>query len=109
MRMVPPNRLLLQPTIQKQWLEQYGEIEFQLAEPTQIQFQQIWNRFQESHFKTLAEFVASMQAKDLDLHEQDELFSLLVGAAFIQQHYANFSQRFLQPNLVWSIRHSFSG
>lgn len=102
MKIVPINRLLLQPTIQQQWLDQNGEIEFELAEGIQKTYQQAWQLFQTGGFQTLAQFVSSEEALAFELHERDEVISLLVGADHMAQRYENFHQKFFQPNLVWS-------
>lgn len=103
MRLVPENRILIQPSVQLQWLEQNRTIEFVLTETQQKKFQEIWKIYQQSHTTSLVDFLNSDTALALELFDDDLNFSLLTGADYIGQRHANFTQQFFQPELVWSL------
>jgi hypothetical protein len=104
MRIVPTNRLLLQPTIQLKWIEQHGEIEFIQPKSILDTYHLVWSAFALSRFSHVVDFLTSELAKEYQLHEQDEVFSLLVGADYIQKKHPCFNQDFTKPNLIWSIK-----
>ena len=103
MRLVPANRLLIQPTVQRQWLEQHQTIELQLSEAAQRSFQTLWTQFLHSAAANPFAFINCAAAQPYCLHEDDLNFALLVGAAHIRERYPQFTMRFFQPALVWSI------
>lgn len=102
MKIVPLNRLLIQPTVQRQWIDQHQTLEFQIDSPLQRRFQQLWTCFQECS-QPMAQFMVSDQSAWFNLSEEDHLFALLVGADHLNNRYPHFSIHYLQPNLLWSI------
>jgi hypothetical protein len=102
MKIVPVNRLLLQPTVQLKWIEQHDEIEFEISEEDQLRFKDVWQAFKTSQ-ATLPEFLNDPIYFEFNLHEDDTLISLLTGADYISQKYPEFQLSFLKPNLVWSV------
>jgi hypothetical protein len=104
MRIVPENRLLLQPTIQLKWIEQHGEIEFVQPKPVLRTFEQVWTTFAQGALGSIPEFLATNEGRSFYLHENDRVFSLLVGADFILKKHPCFCQDFSKTNLIWSIK-----
>ena len=111
MRIVPANRLLIQPTVQCKWIEQHNTIEFILDDVVQQRFQACWAGYCERNWQkpgeeaTLANFLSSKIGRSFECHNDDAVFSLMAGADFIQHKYSSFHLKFQQPNLVWSIEH----
>ncbi len=106
MRVVPENRLLIQPTVQRKWLLQHRTIEFVLPMSVQQTYWQIWQAYQDSGYPSLHDYLNSDVASELALHECDQIFALMVGADAMHQEFAVFRQSLNRPNLVWSIDES---
>ena len=103
MKIVPENRLLIQPTVQMHWIEQHGSIEFMISETDQELFDAVWQLYQSSGVRSLVDFLMLEQARPLELQENDQLFALLCGADFIRNHYPSFKYQIGPKNLVWTI------
>jgi hypothetical protein len=106
MKIVPINRLLLQPTVQLKWIEQHGEIEFIQPKSILETYQLVWAAYIQSQPTHVVDFLDSKLGRDFQLHEQDEVFSLLVGADYIRKKHPCFHQNFSKPNLIWTIKHT---
>lgn len=103
MRVVPGDRLLIQPTVQLSWIRQHGELEFQVPAELQAQFRVLWQRYQATALPTVGDFVKDAQAQPFLLHENDQLFALLVGADYITSHLGPVDILTGQPNLLWRL------
>lgn len=106
MRIVPENRLLIQPTVQLKWIEQHGAIEFQLSETDQAEFLARWAHFTKSDLSSLHDYLNTDEVVGADLFENDKLFALLTGADFIRQKYEQFQCGVENSRLVWRIERS---
>lgn len=100
MRVVPANRLLIQPTVQLKWFQQHGELEFVLEDALQLRFLQAWTEFQASH-NSLISFLNDPANLHYRFYEDDHLFALITGADFIASHAGPLDIRIHQPNLTW--------
>ena len=103
MRVVPLNRLLIQPTVQLSWIEQHRRIEFVLDAALQALFNRLWSLYQADSAVTVPAFLTSASAQPFNLVDDDRLFALLVGADYIQKKYPQFRVELGQANLVWAI------
>lgn len=103
MRQVPENRLLLQPTLQAQWLEQHRLLEFILPAALQSQFASLWQSYQSAGCCSLVAYLNTEAALCLELYDKDKLFALLVGTDFVSRRFFNFSFTIHQPALVWRL------
>ncbi|WP_196158064.1 hypothetical protein [Reinekea sp. G2M2-21] len=103
MRVVPENRLLIQPTVQRKWILQHRTIEFVLPLSVQQTYWQIWQQYQDTGYPSLHDYLNSDAASALALHECDQIFALMVGADAMRREFAVFWQSLNRPNLVWSI------
>ncbi len=103
MKIVPLNRLLIQPTVQCKWIEQHKTIEFLLDENMQRLFASVWQAYLAFSCQELVLFLDSDVGRSYELHNHDILFALLAGADFIYHKYPQFQIAFQQPNLTWSI------
>ena len=118
MKIVPLNRLLIQPTVQCKWIEQHKTIEFVLDEATQRSFEMCWQAYteftinaeivlstdeSETPTASIISFLNSAVGRRFELHNDDVIFALLAGADFIQKKYPQFTIQCGRPNLKWSI------
>lgn len=102
MRLVPMNRLLIQPTVQLKWLEQHGSIEFILEEGVLERFEKLWELLRQT--KTpFNDFLISDDATEWSLHDDDSVFALLTGADYISNRYPSFTAECYDGRLFWSI------
>jgi len=102
-RVVPLNRLLIQPTVQLSWLERHRRIEFVLDTHLQAEFYRLWALYRADGPGDLPEFLSRPALQPFNLVHHDRLFALLVGADYILRQYETFSVDFGQANLVWTI------
>ena len=103
MRVVPADRLLIQPTVQLSWIRQHGNLEFVVSADVQDRFLQAWSRYRASGHLTLVAFLADDQTLDLALHEDDAVFALLTGADAIESALGPLRMATHQPNLTWTL------
>ncbi|EAR09082.1 hypothetical protein [Reinekea blandensis] len=103
MRVVPANRLLIQPTVQLSWIRQHGDLEFVVAKDVQDRFLRAWTRYRASDHPSLAAFLADDQTLELALHEDDAVFALLTGADTIESALGPLRMATHQPNLTWTL------
>jgi len=102
-RVVPRNRLLIQPPVQLSWLEQHRRIEFVLDEPVKRQFQRLWSLYQDDKPADMPAFLSRPAVQAFNLVNHDQLFALLVGADYIQRQYGTFAVDSGHANLAWAI------
>lgn len=105
MRVVPANRVLIQPTIQYRWLEQHKTIEFSIDAELMTTFLRLWQFYLEQHCPAPVHFFNLLIEQGYELYDQDALFSLLSGAIYAHQQEAPFSVGRFEHRLTWSIDH----
>lgn len=103
MKNVPLDRLLIQPTVQLSWIEQHRELFFQYDEDLLAEFFELWTEYKTSQCFNIADYLNSANGRRRELHEDDHLFALLVGADYISTRHPTFTAEKQNALMCWQI------
>lgn len=96
MRIVPLDKLLLQPRVHLQWIRKAGALGFEVGSKLAERFVVLWQQYEREGFPSPPDF--------LDRHpltEQDRLFALFAGAVYLHRHLPEFQVRLEGGRVVW--------
>lgn len=96
MRIVPLNKLLLQPRVHLQWMRQDNLLRFVVGEDLAHHFDGLWRAYVGAGYPPPTAFL-----EQHPLTEDDHLFALFAGAVFAREHLPDLAVEIEDNAVVW--------
>lgn len=102
MKTATADKLLLQPTVHAQWLEQKGAVLWALPTELVQDYFILYRQWQNSGLAWQL-FINKPEAEQWCLHEDDTLFSLLTSTAFLLARWPDLLIAEVDAGLHWAL------